>query len=351
MARFARWWPRWSAAAAGLAGVALLLAGSLDATADGPRTRGGQMHTAGDPPAARRSSGPGGNDTATGQIVIGDDERLPVVDTTVYPWRAVAFLELYDASDQYAGSCTGTFIGPDAILTAAHCLWSPEDGWIESIAVIPGKDGDFEPYGWEWAANWWVPDMWIDTDGDNLWDWGVVKMASRDLGLTVGWFEIGLLTTETLLRADISPAIFGYPGDAIPAETMWGFAADAFADVGEFDLYYDIDTAAGQSGSAIFLLHPDFLGAIVGIHTTGISEDGVGVINRGSRIDQELLDDILYGCLVMECEVDYSVEEPATTPTATATATATATPTTSPTVIPGGDRPYTLVAPLLSRGQ
>lgn len=148
------------------------------------------------------------------------------------------------------------------------------------------------------------------------------------------------------------PAIFGYPGDADPPDTMWGFAAEAFVDVGEYGLYYDIDTAAGQSGSAIFLLHDDFLGSIVGIHTTGISEDGQGVMNRGSRIEQELLDDILLGCWEMECEIEYFVEEPGTpsASTATPTSTPTTTPTATPTVIPDEDRPFRVVAPLLSRG-
>ncbi|GAB4329366.1 MAG: hypothetical protein Kow0010_13700 [Dehalococcoidia bacterium] len=334
----------------GLAGLMLLFAGTIGGVSAGaPPGRGGVTHEAGSPPPVRAGSVSPNDGRVTGQIVIGSDDRIRVVDTSIYPWRAIAFLELYDAFDQYVGSCTGTFIGPDAILTAAHCLYSADDGWIESIAVVPGKDGDFEPYGFEWAANWWVPDMWIDSNGDSLWDWGVIKMPSWDMGLTVGWFSVGLLTTETLGQPDIMPAIFGFPGDADPPDTMWGFAAEAFVDVSDFDLYYDIDTAAGQSGSAIFLLHDDFLGLIVGIHTTGLSEGGQGVMNRGSRIDQELLDDILLGCSEMDCEIDYLVEEPAAQPTATATATPTATPTVTPTVIPDEDRPFRVVAPLLSR--
>ena len=36
--------------------------------------------------------------------------------------------------------CSGPFIGPDAILTAAHCLRGADFGrWVAGIRAVPGK--------------------------------------------------------------------------------------------------------------------------------------------------------------------------------------------------------------------
>ena len=265
-------------------------------------------------------------DSANISSIIGEDDRIQITDTTVYPWRAIAYLELYQGG-VFVSDCTGTFVGPDVLITAAHCLYDPIFGWTESIAVVPGKNGLLEPYGFEWALNWWVPDAWISTGGSN-WDWGVIKLPTEALGNTVGWFTIAILTTGTLSRADFLPAIVGYPGD-MPQGTMWGAAEDAFLAVHDFTLDYVIDTTPGQSGSAIFSVNTDewFLGAVVGIHTGGVVS-----FNTGQRIDDVLLDDVLLACVIMDCTISYFVEPQATpTPIATLSATPTVTPASMPT--------------------
>jgi V8-like Glu-specific endopeptidase len=245
----------------------------------------------------------------TGATILGDDERVRIDDTSAFPWRAITWLGLFDESGQPAGHCTGTFIGPDALLTAAHCLWSADTGtWTRNIAVVPGKSGDQEPFGFEWASNWWVPDAYISSGGSNLWDWGVIKLRSDSLGQTVGWLQVAQLTTTTLARIDFEPAIVGYPADkeGDEAGTMWGGIKDEFLGVASRELYHEIDTFPGESGSAIFSANtsdPAIFGLIVGVHTTGGT-----AYNRGSRIDAELLDDILEGCRVMSCTIAYVVE-------------------------------------------
>ena len=275
--------------------------------------------------------------------VIGADERIPIPNTTIYPFSAIAYLELYNEAGELFAVCSGTFIGPDALLTAGHCLWDSAAGkWnANRIRVVPGKQEAAEPFGSEYATDWWVPNGFLDAAGSVDFDWGLVRLPDAVLTLDTSWLPVAVLTTASLQSPTFTPAIVGYPVDK-PAQTMWGQSRLAFDAVEAYRLFYDIDTSGGQSGSAIWSLNPGkTLGFVVGIHTQG--SGGAGD-NSGSRIDIELLDDLRAGCAAMGCTIDSIVEGESATPAPTAQPTATPKPT-----IPPGPRPYRGIVPALAR--
>lgn len=274
----------------------------------------------------------------TGQTVIGEDERIRIPDTTIYPFSAVAYLELFNVAGDVIALCSGTFIGPDALLTAGHCLWdAANQRWnAHRIRVVPAKNEAYEPYGSVFATDWWVPDGFVNTDGGVDFDWGLVRLPDSRLTLDASWLPIAVLGTASLQSGHFTPAIVGYPVDK-PAQTMWGHSRKAFNGVEPYRLFYDIDTSAGQSGSAIWSLDQGAtLGFVVGIHTQG---SGGTADNSGSRIDQNLLKDLIAGCAAMGCTIDSIVEG------------APATPTPQPTSVPlpSVPRPFRAAIPAVAR--
>jgi V8-like Glu-specific endopeptidase len=51
------------------------------------------------------------------------DDRKPVLDTTLAPQRMAVMLLV--TLDGQTGPCSGVMVGPDAVLTSAHCLFNP----------------------------------------------------------------------------------------------------------------------------------------------------------------------------------------------------------------------------------
>jgi glutamyl endopeptidase len=262
-----------SAAVAGItmvngAGRQITIPRSLDAAAKSAVTAG----------ATGRGSVPAKNKGVAPHSVIGGDDRVQEGAPLSYPWEAIAYL----STNQ--GQCTGFMLSRDVLVTAGHCVY--EGGWVTSYRVVPGKNGNSEPFGScsGGIADVWTTSNWITT-GSPDYDYGLVKLTC-DIGNTVGWFGWWYNTGETLTGNFFF--VEGYPADK-PFATMW-WDGDTAASQTATRLFYPIDTFNGQSGSPIYHLNSTTAGLCGGWCITGIHTNGaVNNENSGTRFTPDVM--------------------------------------------------------------
>ncbi|GAA2295093.1 hypothetical protein GCM10010234_41120 [Streptomyces hawaiiensis] len=220
------------------------------------------------------------------ETVHGPDDRVQVTNTTIYPWRAHASL-LITAADNSRWIGTGWFIGPHTLATAGHVVHiknsgvAGRDGWVKSMQVMPGRNGTALPYGSVTSTSFRSVTGWTDS-GDENYDYGAIIIPT-ELGSTTGWFGFGAWPDADLLK--VVGNISGYPGDKPPG-TQW-YDGRAVSSVNPLKVYYDIDTAGGQSGSAVYRM---FNGGRYGI---AVHAYGGATTNSGTRITRPVYDNLL----------------------------------------------------------
>lgn len=98
-------------------------------------------------------------DGANGKFaVIGQDTRVRPRRTTEYPLQAIGRLEIFWEGKSGLGTCSATLIGPDKLITAAHCVYDKENKqFAKRIYFTPGRDGDYIPYGMYGAKTVYMP--------------------------------------------------------------------------------------------------------------------------------------------------------------------------------------------------
>jgi V8-like Glu-specific endopeptidase len=215
------------------------------------------------------------------ETVHGPDKRQEITDTKNYPWRAIASL-LITANDNSSWLGTAWFVSPKTLLTAGHCVYIRDsgvpgrDGWVKRISVMPGRRGGELPYGAVTSTVFRSVDGWTSR-GDENFDYGAIIIPTP-LGDTLGLFGIAVYPDDDLKGALVN--ISGYPADQPPG-TQW-YDARGVADLNARKVYYDIDTAGGQSGAPVF--------RIVNDKRIGVAVHAYGgfATNSGTRINAEV---------------------------------------------------------------
>lgn len=237
--------------------------------------------------------------------VIGDDNRRRVEDTRIFPWSAIADLDI--TFPQGKRSCTGFLLGPRIVVTAGHCIYEHDlEGWATQIEVTPGRNGTYEPYETRVVNDrslLHVLDEWIvlPPDERNVYDYGVILLPDATTAIETGWFNHIILRADELLGRVINVA--GYPGDktdylACPINggcQLWygaGVILEATDSVTLNEsvrlIYYDADTKVGQSGGPVWYRDGGSWN-VVAIHR---AYNGTKDKNVGVRITSEVIQNI-----------------------------------------------------------
>lgn len=216
------------------------------------------------------------------RAVIGKDNRKVVNDTTMQPMRSITKLYMTFPNGQ-TYTCSGAMIAAKYVLTAGHCVHSKNDGgWATRVEVIPGLNDSYKPYGSAFASNLRSYSGWISNQDSNA-DMALITL-DRELGNTTGWFNYASLATVNGVRATIA----GYPGDRDNGLKLYTHSGKIRRST-PTRLTYPMDTAPGQSGSAIYQQAAGTSPTIFGVHTSGTVN---GKTNSGVRIDPAKFQDL-----------------------------------------------------------
>jgi V8-like Glu-specific endopeptidase len=215
-------------------------------------------------------------------------ENVVLVDDRVrlnplrFPYNCVCHLRMtFRGLGAFVG--TGFFVGRRTILTAGHNVYDREAKAALQIEVRLGQDGSpLHPTPILATPRNLATTKEYMESGDCAADFGAI-LFDRDVADE--WMGFDAANDDDLRGLTVH--VVGYPGKSEPppgwqANTMWGHARQLL-DPSATQLFYDIDTSRGQSGSPVFYVGSAGDVFAVGIHNQGFDRQSR---NRATRINE-----------------------------------------------------------------
>lgn len=159
---------------------------------------------------------------------------------------AVQILSVFP--DEYVSEGSGTIIGANDVLTAAHVVYSQEHGGEAiSFLITPYRFNDLKPFGSVTATTADIPSGWSVSE-NYAFDYALITLP-RPIGYYTGWIDLGVVTAASASQLTQS---YGYPGDLNSGNTLTYTPGSGGELNGNLLRYYGtMDAAGGQSGSGV----------------------------------------------------------------------------------------------------
>ncbi len=213
--------------------------------------------------------------------IFGPDDRVLVPDATVFPFSSVVSIHVEAANgSNYIGS--GAIIDEFHVLTVAHVAYIADaGGWVSDMEIVPARDYSNQPFGAASADIIRLPGEWIASE-DYRYDWALVTL-DQPLGASTGWMGVATYDSSSSVYTGTLYTT-GYPGDLNNGWRMYN-TTDVGKRADEYNHWFALDTAGGQSGSAIWTKNAtgEYIITILAYEYLG----GVDW-NFGTRINEEL---------------------------------------------------------------
>ena len=247
--------------------------------------------------------------------IVGPDDRKEITGKAVGPEKAVIIIE-----KQGKLHCSGAMVGPNIVLTAAHCLFNEDGNYETGLIVyavglpslkIPPGEGDplykirietlssyLNLYPDAAAKELWVPDQYIQatlsarpnqiTEKQRFYDYGFI-ILDNDLGNKTHRLGLKVPSNEELNEANV--IAIGRSSDK-PSRSLWK-SPGQIGEVEKYFVYHNVDIIGGDSGSPLFKENDPK--NIIALNTSGFGQFWVSIgfidyPNCALRIRQEMID-------------------------------------------------------------
>ena len=213
------------------------------------------------------------------------DGRKKIEITDQWPYSAHGVVAVKFNEEGHWGTGTGTLIGPNIVLTAAHNLYNHQQksyAKLESMEFIPGMNGDMLPFGSCKVKRYFLLPIYVEQKKE---DFGLL-ILEENIGEKTGYFGIAVVDQQDVQSRRINITEYlAHEGEGKGnTYEMWSFE-DRVACIDGDNLSYPIDIYEGQSGGGVWYEEEDKR-FIVGIHGLENNDGNKGTIITKERYQQ-----------------------------------------------------------------